>query len=105
MNWDDSVHVEDLHTHFSEGIDNLLDVSVFLTLGTVLPWDAWIGPDPIFPLAKLVGFGVVVLVCRRLPVVLVLQRLIPLVKTGKEAMFLGHFGPVRISPHPSDHIR
>lgn len=94
MNWNDEIHVEDLHTHFSEGIDNLLDIAVFLTLGTVLPWSAWTGPDAIFRIDRLVGFGVLVLVFRRLPLVLLLQRWIPMVRTTKEAFFIGWFGPV-----------
>jgi NhaP-type Na+/H+ or K+/H+ antiporter len=91
---------EELHTHFTEGIDNLLDIGVFLTLGTVLPWHAWLSHadsgNSAVPLGKLVGFAVLVLLFRRLPVMLALKRWIPLLKTTKESTFTGWFGPVSV---------
>jgi NhaP-type Na+/H+ or K+/H+ antiporter len=95
LNWNDSIHTEDTHTHFSEAIDNVLDICVFLVLGTVLPWKAWGDKSSPFWIGKLVGFGFCVVFLRRLPSVLSLRRMIPMVRTGKEAMFVGHFGPVR----------
>jgi len=101
LNWNDSIHTEDTHTHFSEAIDNVLDIIVFLVLGTVLPWQAWGDKSSPFWIGKLVGFGCCVVFLRRLPSVLFLQRLMPMVRTGKEAMFVGHFGPVRLSSDPA----
>jgi NhaP-type Na+/H+ or K+/H+ antiporter len=94
MNWNDTIHAEDLHTHFSEGIDNLLDISVFLTLGTILPWSAWTGAESSYPIGKLIGFAALVLLFRRLPSVLVFQRFMPTIRTTKESFFVGWFGPV-----------
>jgi NhaP-type Na+/H+ or K+/H+ antiporter len=96
MNWNDTIHVEDLHTHFSEGIDNLLDIAVFLTLGTILPWAAWTGPNSLYPIGKLVGFGFFVMLLRRLPAMLVLRWFMPMIRTRKEAFFVGWFGPVSL---------
>jgi len=94
LNWNDSIHDEDTHTHFSEAIDNILDISVFLVLGTVLPWKAWNDRSSPFWIVRLVAFGFAVIFLRRLPSVLLLQKWMPMVRTGKEAMFVGHFGPV-----------
>ncbi|GHJ88066.1 hypothetical protein NliqN6_4468 [Naganishia liquefaciens] len=91
---------EELHTHFTEGIDNLLDIGVFLTLGTVLPWHAWLSHAhsgySAVALGKLVGFAVLVMLFRRLPIMLALKRWIPLIKTTKESTFTGWFGPMGI---------
>ncbi|KAJ9096790.1 hypothetical protein QFC21_005061 [Naganishia friedmannii] len=90
---------EELHTHFTEGIDNLLDIGVFLTLGTVLPWNAWLSDSDTkaaIPLGQLIGFAVLVILLRRLPIMLALKTWIPLIKTTKESTFTGWFGPMGI---------
>ncbi|KAJ9121959.1 hypothetical protein QFC24_004542 [Naganishia onofrii] len=90
---------EELHTHFTEGIDNLLDIGVFLTLGTVLPWHAWLSDSDTkaaVPLGQLIGFAVLVILLRRLPIMLALKTWIPLIKTTKESTFTGWFGPMGI---------
>ncbi|KAI5450990.1 Na+/H+ antiporter [Naganishia albida] len=91
---------EELNTHFTEGIDNLLDIAVFLTLGTVLPWHAWLSHSDAegsaVPLGRLVGFAVLVILLRRLPIMLFMKRWIPLLKTTKESTFTGWFGPMGI---------
>lgn len=93
---DGTFRTEELHTHFSEGIDNLLDISVFFTLGTVLPWHAWLERNEVFPIGKLAGFSVLVLLFRRMPIVLALSPIMPVVKTPKEASFVGWFGPMGV---------
>ncbi|KAF8523208.1 Cation/H+ exchanger [Gautieria morchelliformis] len=95
LNWTDRIRVEDLHSHFSEGVELFFDSAVFLVLGTILPFNTWI--DPTFlPLPNLVLLGVLVLVFRRLPVVLALYKITPLIKTKKEGMFTGYFGPIGV---------
>jgi len=94
--WDGALAEDDLQSHFSEGLDSILDVSVFTTLGTVLPWDVWFNPAPPVSIGRLVGFGFLVILLRRLPTVLLLQRWIPDIRTGKEAIFVGWFGPMGV---------
>ena len=74
----------------------MLDVAVFTTLGTVLPWSLWAHPAAPISLGKLFLFGALVLLFRRLPVVFVLQRFIPELRSRKEAGFVGWFGPMGI---------
>jgi sodium/hydrogen antiporter len=38
--------------------------------------------------------GILVLLLRRLPIILALYRWIPDIKTFREAIFAGHFGPM-----------
>jgi NhaP-type Na+/H+ or K+/H+ antiporter len=96
MNWDGELHDDDLHSHFSEGIDSILDVSVFTTLGTVLPWSIWLDKDSPIAIGRLIGFGALVVFFRRLPMVFLLKRWMPAVQTNKEAVFVGWFGPMGI---------
>ena len=50
---------------------------------TIVPW-------------RLVVIGLLVLILRRLPVMVALYKLIPDVKTLREAVFSGHFGPMGV---------
>ncbi|KAK1921087.1 Cation/H+ exchanger [Papiliotrema laurentii] len=96
MNWNGHLHEDDLHSHFSEGIDALLDVAVFTTLGTALPWDQWHDRDSPMTLWRLALFGIAVLALRRLPSVFLLQRAIPEIRSMREAGFVGWFGPMGV---------
>jgi NhaP-type Na+/H+ or K+/H+ antiporter len=83
LNWNDAIRSDDIHSHFSEGIEMVLDCAVFLILGTILPFDTWKG-DGVLPLARLVGLGILVMLLRRLPWILLLSWFIPQIKTLKE---------------------
>ncbi|EGP90987.1 uncharacterized protein MYCGRDRAFT_65274 [Zymoseptoria tritici IPO323] len=79
-----------------EIIDLLLNSAMFVYVGTLLPFQSW-QPGPLTPWinpGRLIGFLVLVLLFRRLPVVLALYRWIPDIKTFREALFCGHFGPM-----------
>ena len=59
-------------------------------IGTILPFATWI--DPTFlPLPNLILLGVLVLLFRRLPVVLALYKITPLIRTQKEVRCLFFF--------------
>lgn len=77
-------------------IDLLLNSAMFVYLGTIIPWHAF-EPLPITPSitpGHLIGFLVLVLFFRRMPIVLVLYPWIPDIRTLREALFCGHFGPM-----------
>lgn len=82
--------------HLPHIVDLLLNSAMFVYLGTILPWYAfspqWITPM-ITPL-RLVGFLVLVLLFRRIPIMLAMYRWVPDIKTFREALFCGHFGPM-----------
>ena len=88
---------------FKSVVDLVLDSSVFVYFGSMIPWasfvprkgdvlDGHIGPGTLFL------FLALVLLLRRLPVVLALHagKLVPDVRTWKEALFCGHFGPMGV---------
>ena len=80
------------------GLNNILDLllnsTFFVYFGTVIPWamftDSALGLTP----WRLLALLALVLLFRRIPVVLALQRLIPDIRTWQEALFCGHFGPM-----------
>ncbi|EME46457.1 hypothetical protein DOTSEDRAFT_70456 [Dothistroma septosporum NZE10] len=77
-------------------IDLLLNNAMFVYFGTILPWNAF-KPSDITPWVtpgRLVGFLVLVLLFRRIPVMLAVYRWTPDIKTMTEAFFCGHFGPM-----------
>lgn len=79
--------------HVQEAVERFFDLPVFVVLGAVLPWDAWLR----------LGWGAVVLavavlLLRRLPVVALLSPWLgPAIRTKREAVFAGWFGPIGIS--------
>jgi NhaP-type Na+/H+ or K+/H+ antiporter len=44
--------------------------------------------------------GISIMLLRRLPIVMMLQRVVPDLKTHRQAVFSGHFGPIGSSPLP-----
>ncbi|KAK5164945.1 uncharacterized protein LTR77_009610 [Saxophila tyrrhenica] len=76
--------------------DLLLNSAMFVYLGTILPWYAF-QPNELTPWitpGRLVAFLILVLCFRRLPIVLATYKWIPDIRTLREALFCGHFGPM-----------
>ena len=83
-------------SHVSNVIDLLINLTFFVYFGTIIPWpqynssiiglDAW----------RLVVLGLLVLLFRRIPIMLMLKPVIPDIKTWREALFAGHFGPIGV---------
>ena len=73
-----------------EAVNRFAVLPMFVLLGATLPWAAWgrLGWESF-------GFVVAVLLLRRLPVLLLLQR--PLGLRWPDALYLGWFGPVGVS--------
>lgn len=69
---------------------------MFTTLGTVLPWDQWLNKESPVTLGRLFLFGAAVILIRRLPSVILLQKLVPEIRSMREACFVGWFGPMGV---------
>ena len=79
---------------FQNVIDSLLDVAIFIFIGTILPFPSF-GDESIGLQAwRLVVLGVLILLLRRLPAVMVTWKIIPDLRTWQEAAFAGYFGPI-----------
>jgi len=79
-------------------IDMVLNSSMFVFFGSVIPWREFL-PRDVTPNCgpwQLALFLVLVLLFRRIPIVLVMKRFIPDIHTYREALFCGHFGPMGV---------
>ncbi|KAF2838108.1 hypothetical protein M501DRAFT_1017137 [Patellaria atrata CBS 101060] len=83
-------------SHVSNVIDLLINLAFFVYFGTIIPWASFnseiLGLSP----WRLVVIGILVLFFRRIPIMLALKPVIPDLKTWREAMFAGHFGPIGV---------
>ena len=84
-------------SHVSNVIDLLINLAFFVYFGAIIPWAQFNEPE-ILGLSpwRLVVLGILVLFFRRLPIMLMLKPVIPDIKTWREAMFAGHFGPIGV---------
>ena len=83
-------------THLPNILDLLLNSSMFVYFGSIIPWNRF-SPSiytPNITPGKLVGLLVLIIFFRRIPIVLALKRFIPDIRTYREALFCGHFGPM-----------
>ncbi|MCJ1407905.1 hypothetical protein MMC19_001976 [Ptychographa xylographoides] len=84
--------------HLPNIVDLLLNSSMFVYFGTAIPWSQFTPREatPYMTPGRLTALLVLILLFRRLPVVLALKRFIPDIKTYREALFCGHFGPMGV---------
>ncbi|PLW42700.1 hypothetical protein PCANC_07925 [Puccinia coronata f. sp. avenae] len=84
-------------SNFSEIVSHLVNIFAFIYVGATIPFKAW--NDAILTLVpwKMVLLALAILLLRRLPIMLLLRRLMPELKTDREALFCAHFGPVGVS--------
>nr|CAG8640644.1 4731_t:CDS:10 [Entrophospora candida] len=80
-----------------EVIDVLFNMTIFVFLGTVMPWSSY--NDEYLGLSywRLILMAIFILLFRRLPIVMALFKIMPTIKTTQEALFTGWFGPMGVS--------
>jgi Na(+)/H(+) antiporter len=83
-------------SHVSNVIDLLLNLTYFVYLGTIIPWDQFNNTDIGLSAWKLTIIAIFVILFRRIPIMMALKPLIPDIKTWREALFAGHFGPIGV---------
>lgn len=90
---------------FRHIVDLVLDSSMFVYFGSLIPWKQFIAyGEEHRILAEHIGLGKLflflglILLFRRIPILLAMHfgKLIPEVKTYREALFCGHFGPMGV---------
>ncbi|CAD0090300.1 unnamed protein product [Aureobasidium mustum] len=82
--------------HLPDVTDLLLNSAMFIYLGTIMPWEAFSARDitPYVTPWRLLGFAALVLCFRRIPIMLASYKINPDIRTFREALFCGHFGPM-----------
>jgi hypothetical protein len=106
--WDGFFNKQTEESVFSSVIDTLFNVAAFIFVGAWMPFNQFhlnvhqssgtTDDDPMGAVQvwRLVVLAVLVLLLRRLPVMMAMYRWKPDVKTWREAVFSGHFGPMGI---------
>ncbi|KZO93567.1 hypothetical protein CALVIDRAFT_244461 [Calocera viscosa TUFC12733] len=81
---------------FSNAMDLLFNVAAFIYIGAWLPFSSYADIRLTLSVWRLVVLGILVLLVRRIPVCLAVYTWIPDIKTFREALFTGHFGPMGV---------
>lgn len=102
--WDGFFNKQTEASVFSSVIDLLLNTAAFVFVGAWMPFDSFSDETLSLSVWRLICIAVLVLLLRRLPIIIGLFKWIPDIKSFREALFSGHFGPMGIGelcPHPS----
>lgn len=83
-------------SHVSNVIDLLLNLAYFVFLGTIIPWEMFNDTSIGLSAWRLTIIAIFVILFRRIPIMMALKPLIPDIKTWREALFAGHFGPIGV---------
>ena len=100
--WDGFFNKQTEASVFSSVIDLLLNTAAFVFVGAWMPFDSFSDKTLSLSVWRLICIAVLVLLLRRLPIMIGLFKWIPDIKSFREALFSGHFGPIGIGkPCPS----
>lgn len=83
-------------SHVSNVIDLLLNLAYFVYFGSIIPWSSYNRPDWGITPWRLVVIAILVIFFRRIPIMVAMKPMIPDIKTWREALFAGHFGPIGV---------
>ena len=94
--WDGFFNRQTEEAVFSSVIDLLFNVASFVYVGAWMPFDSFTNETLTLSVGRLIPAAILILLLKRLPIMIALYKFIPDVKTFREALFSGHFGPVGI---------
>ena len=94
--WDGFFNRQTEQSVFSSVIDLLFNIASFVFIGAWMPFDAFSDSSLTLSVWRLIVIAILVLLLRRLPIMIALYKWIPDVKTLREAVFSGHFGPMGV---------
>ncbi|PWN88897.1 Sodium/hydrogen exchanger, partial [Acaromyces ingoldii] len=98
--WDGWFTKQTEDSNFSSIVDLLFNVATFIYIGALMPFHDFVGGSDAerntLSLWRLFVLAICVLLTKRLPIVVALWRWIPDIKTFREAVFAGHFGPIGV---------
>ncbi|KAH0586780.1 hypothetical protein H2248_005630 [Termitomyces sp. 'cryptogamus'] len=94
--WDGFFNRQTEESNFSSVIDLLFNIAAFVYVGAWMPFSAFQSKETTLTVWRLMVIAILVFILRRLPPMIVLYRWIPDIKTFREAVFSGHFGPIGI---------
>ncbi|WFD43975.1 hypothetical protein MPSI1_002640 [Malassezia psittaci] len=94
--WDDWFRLRQEETDFQEILDMLLNTAIFMYIGMIIPWRDYSNMEIGMNGWRVVVLGILVILFRRLPWVMLTYRITPTLRTWKEACFAGWFGPIGV---------
>lgn len=94
--WDGWFSDKTEESKVSTVIDLLLNYAYFIYFGAIIPWSQFNNGEIGCNVWRLILLSIIVIFLRRIPAVLVLKPLIPDIKSWREAIFVGHFGPIGV---------
>ena len=94
--WDGWFSKKTKESKVSTVIDLLLNYAYFIYFGAIVPWSSFNDPQIGCDVWRLIILALIVILLRRIPAVLILKRWIPDIKSWREALFVGHFGPIGV---------
>jgi NhaP-type Na+/H+ or K+/H+ antiporter len=94
--WDGFFNKQTEASVFSSVIDLLVNTAAFVFVGAWMPFDSFSDHELSLSVGRLISIAVLVLLLRRLPIIIGLYKWIPDIKSFREALFSGHFGPIGI---------
>ncbi|HVL81641.1 MAG TPA: cation:proton antiporter [Actinomycetota bacterium] len=78
--------------HGQEAVNRFFSIPIFALIGTALPWRGWAEMGWKGPLV-----AVLLLLLRRPPVLLLLRPVLPSVRSTRDALYMGWFGPIAVA--------
>ncbi|PWN53343.1 hypothetical protein IE53DRAFT_295345, partial [Violaceomyces palustris] len=94
--WDGWFTKQTEDSNFSNIVDLLFNVATFIYIGALMPWHDFANADISLSVWRLIVLTILVLLLKRIPIILALWKWIPDIKTFREAVFSGHFGPMGV---------
>lgn len=92
----DWFRLETMDDSLQPTIDMLLNVAIFAWYGAICPWYTF-AHNNVIPIYRLIFLGILVLLLRRLPIILILHKKIHQIEEWRQAIFVGFFGPIGVS--------
>lgn len=74
----------------------LANCAIFIYIGATMPFNSWNSETTTLVWWRMLLLCLGILVLRRLPAIYALYHWIPDIKTTREAIFAGHFGPMGV---------
>ncbi|QPG76269.1 hypothetical protein FOA43_003655 [Brettanomyces nanus] len=94
--WDSWFTKKTMESHVSTVIDLLLNLSYFVYLGSIIPWQEFNDHKLGLDCWRLICLALCVIAFRRIPAIFAIKRICPDINNWKEALFVGHFGPIGV---------
>lgn len=90
--WDDWFLEATREARIQEVVDSVFNLSFFVYFGTAVPWEALAS----LSWERLLVGACLILALRRMPATYALRRWIPELRSRREALFVGWFGPIGV---------